>query len=109
MKVAVVGTGRMGAAMARRLSGAGTELVLFNRTQQKAREVAATIGATTATTAREAVTAADVCVVSLADDSAVNAAYGGDDGLVAGLKPGAVVCDTSTVDPATVRAKTRRG
>ena len=32
--------------------------------------------------------AADVVIVSLADDAAVRAAYGGDDGLVAGLRPG---------------------
>ncbi len=42
-------------------------------------------------------------VVSLADDAAVEAAYRGEAGLVAGLRRGAVVCDTSTVDPQTVQ------
>ena len=42
-------------------------------------------------------------IVSLADDAAVRAAYRGDDGLVAGLRPGAVVADTSTVAPETIR------
>ena len=42
-------------------------------------------------------------VVSLADDAAVLATYGGADGLVAGLGPDTVVADTSTVSPATVR------
>lgn len=103
MKVAVVGTGRMGAAMAQRLHGAGTELVLFNRTRETAQRVADATGAVVAATAREAAAAADVCVVSLADDAAVVATYQGVDGLVPGLRPGTVVCDTSTVDPATVR------
>jgi 3-hydroxyisobutyrate dehydrogenase-like beta-hydroxyacid dehydrogenase len=40
---------------------------------------------------------------SLADDAAVGAAYAGRDGVVAGLQPGAVVCETSTIDPGTVR------
>lgn len=103
MKVAIVGTGRMGAAMAGRLSRAGVDLVLFNRTQETARRVAATTGCAVAATAREAATSADVCLVSLADDAAVAATYQGDDGLLAGLQPDAVVCETSTVAPATVR------
>ena len=46
---------------------------------------------------------ADVVLVSLADDEAVRAAYGGERGLVAGLSEGTIVLDTSTVDPQTVR------
>lgn len=103
MTVAIVGTGRMGAAMARRLAGAGTDLVLFNRTVETARDVASVTGASVARSAREAVESADVCLVSLADDAAVTATYHGDDGLLAGLRSGTVVCDTSTVDPRTVR------
>ena len=103
MRVAVVGLGRMGAAMAARLRGADLPTVVFNRTRGKADALAHAHGATVAATAREAAADADVVLVSLADDSAVLATYRGDDGLLAGLRPGAVVCDTSTVDPATVR------
>jgi 3-hydroxyisobutyrate dehydrogenase/2-hydroxy-3-oxopropionate reductase len=102
MTVAVVGTGRMGAAMARRLAGAGFDLVLFNRTRETADAVARDIGASVAATAREAA-AADICVVSLADDPATLATYAGDDGLLAGLGTGTVICETSTVHPQTVR------
>ena len=102
--VAVVGTGRMGAAMAGRMAAAGIGLVLYNRTADRAREVAATTRAAVAGTAREAAAAADVVLVSLADDAAVLAAYRGPDGLVAGLRPDTIVADTSTVDPATVGA-----
>lgn len=102
--VALVGTGRMGAAMAARMSAAGIALVLYNRTPERARAVAADCRAAVAGTAREAASAADVVLVSLADDRAVLAAYRGPDGLAAGLRPGTVVADTSTVDPATVGA-----
>lgn len=102
--VAVVGTGRMGAAMAGRLRGAGIEVVVFNRTRAKAEQVAAATGATVADTAAEAARRADVTLVSLADDSAVAAAYRGQDGLAEGVGPGDVVLDTSTIDPSTARA-----
>jgi len=102
--VAVVGTGRMGGAMVARLRGAGHPVVVFNRTTERADDVAALTGATVAATPREAAEAADVVIVSLADDAAVTAAYAGSDGLVAGLRPGAVVLESSTVAPHTVRA-----
>jgi len=102
--VAVVGTGRMGGAMVARLRGAGHPVVVFNRTAERADDVAALTGATVAATPREAAEAADVVIVSLADDAAVTAAYAGSDGLVAGLRPGAVVLESSTVAPHTVRA-----
>jgi 3-hydroxyisobutyrate dehydrogenase-like beta-hydroxyacid dehydrogenase len=99
MRVAVVGTGRMGSAMARRIAAAGHELTLYNRTWSTAQKLADEGGATTAPTARAAVESADVVVVSLADDAAAAATYDGEDGIVAGLAPGTVVCDTSTVTP----------
>jgi 3-hydroxyisobutyrate dehydrogenase-like beta-hydroxyacid dehydrogenase len=102
--VAVVGTGRMGAAMVARLRGAGHPVVVHNRTAARAEEVARRTGATVAASPREAAHAADVVIVSLADDAAVRAAYAGRDGLVAGVRPGAVVLEASTIAPDTVRA-----
>ncbi|HEY8452063.1 MAG: NAD(P)-dependent oxidoreductase [Micromonosporaceae bacterium] len=104
MAVAVVGTGRMGAAMAARLAGAGHEVVLYNRTRQRAAQVAAEIGARVVDTAAEAAAAADVVLVSLADDAAVEAVYRDASGLAAGVRDGTVVLEMSTVAPATVRA-----
>jgi 3-hydroxyisobutyrate dehydrogenase-like beta-hydroxyacid dehydrogenase len=97
--VAVIGTGRMGAAMAGRLLDAGHRVTLYNRTPERA----AALGAPVAATAREAVADAGYVVVSLADDEAVRAVYTGAEGIVAGLTPGAVVMETSTIHPATVR------
>lgn len=102
-RVAVVGTGRMGGAMAVRIAAAGHDVTVWNRSREKAESVAASAGCEVADTAREAVEGAAVVVVSLADDDALEAAYSGPDGLVAGLDPGTVVADTSTVAPATVR------
>ena len=104
LRVAVIGTGRMGAAMAGRVAAAGHPLTLWNRTRATAESVAAELGGVTiAGTAREAAAEADVVIVSLADDAAARATYHGDDGLVAGLQSGTVVADTSTVAPETIR------
>ena len=109
MTVAVVGTGRMGAAMVGRLTGAGHQVVAYNRSRARAEK----LGVAVADTPREAVAGADAIVVSLADDAAVGSVYRAADGLVAGLSEGAVVLETSTVHPDTVRALaplvTRRG
>lgn len=102
MRVALIGAGRMGSAMGARVAGAGHDLVVFNRTGPRAEEVAQRTGGRVAETAREAAESAEVCLVSLADDAAVMATYLADAGLIAGLQQGAVVCDTSTVAPATV-------
>jgi 3-hydroxyisobutyrate dehydrogenase-like beta-hydroxyacid dehydrogenase len=102
-RVAVVGAGRMGGAMVGTLCRAGVEVVVFNRTRSKAEAVGEATGATVAATAREAAAQAQVVLSSLADDAAVGAAYTGGDGVVAGLQPGAVVCEASTIDPGTVQ------
>lgn len=121
--VAVIGAGRMGSAMAARLAAAGHAVTLWNRTRSRAERAAAQAtaqaaaqataqaaaqspnsrDAAVADTPREAARAADVVLVSLADDAAVTAAYGGDHGLLVGLRPGAVVLEMSTVRPNTVR------
>ena len=103
MKVALIGTGRMGSAMGARVAGAGHDLVVFNRTRSRAEDLAGRTEARVADSAREAAEFAEVCLVSLADDTAVTATYLDDNGLIAGLQPRAVVCDASTVAPATVR------
>jgi 3-hydroxyisobutyrate dehydrogenase-like beta-hydroxyacid dehydrogenase len=102
MRVALIGAGRMGSAMGARVVGAGHDLVVFNRTRSGADDLAQRTGAQVADSAREAAESAEVCLVSLADDAAVTATYLADNGLIAGLQQGAIVCDASTVAPATV-------
>ena len=103
MRVALIGAGRMGSAMGARVAYAGHDLVVFNRTRSRAEDLAGHKNVRVADSAREAAEFAEVCLVSLADDPAVTATYLDDNGLIAGLQPRAVVCDASTVAPATVR------
>ena len=77
LRVALLGTGRMGSAMAERLRDAGVAVVLYNRTPERAAELATRIGATVATTPAEAAAASDVVISMVADDAAVAALYGG--------------------------------
>ncbi len=94
--VAVIGTGRMGAAMVGRLVAAGHPVTVYNRTPSRA----AGLGATVAASPREAVAGADVVVVSLADDEAVRSVYAD---MVSGLASDTVILETSTIHPDTVR------
>ncbi|MGH3547942.1 MAG: NAD(P)-dependent oxidoreductase [Pseudonocardiaceae bacterium] len=68
--VAVMGTGIMGAGMARSLVRAGLDVTVWNRSVDKARPLADD-GATVAVDAAEAVTGADVVVTMLFDADAV--------------------------------------
>ncbi len=102
LTVAVLGTGRMGGAMAGRLHRAGYDLVLWNRDRAKAQRVASELGHPVAATAADASSQGGLVLTSLADDAAMRAVYLGEQGVVAGVGPGTVVVDTSTVDPETV-------
>jgi 3-hydroxyisobutyrate dehydrogenase-like beta-hydroxyacid dehydrogenase len=99
--VAVIGTGRMGGAMAATLGRAGFPVTVWNRDSEKARAVARATGARQADTAAEAVAGADISLSSLADDAAVEAVYLAADGVVAGAGPSSIVIDTSTIYPDT--------
>jgi 3-hydroxyisobutyrate dehydrogenase/2-hydroxy-3-oxopropionate reductase len=102
VNVSIIGMGRMGSAMARRLAREGFDLVLYNRTRRRAEEVAEEVQARVADSAREAGAESDVVISSVADDGAVRATYLGPDGLAAGVGPGTVVLEMSTIDPATL-------
>ncbi len=77
MRVAILGTGKMGGAMARRLNAAGHELTLWNRTRERAEALG--VGRVAPSPA-EAASRADVVISILTDANAVRAAYLGADG-----------------------------
>ena len=91
--VALLGTGTMGAGMARNIAAAGIPLRVWNRTRAKA-EPLAEAGITVADTAAEAVRGADVVVTMLFDTASVEAAL---TEARDGLTPGAVLLQQSTV------------
>jgi 3-hydroxyisobutyrate dehydrogenase/2-hydroxy-3-oxopropionate reductase len=93
--VAWLGSGAMGSRMAARLRDAGHELVVWNRTSEKAAE----LGVAIAASPREAAERADVVFTMLADPAALRAVTEGDNGLLAGLRQGSVLIDMSTVGP----------
>jgi len=95
MRVAILGTGKMGGAMARRLNSAGHELTLWNRTRERAEALG--MGKVAATPA-EAVKDAEVVISSLTDAAAVRAAYLGDEGAARAAGKQAFV-EMSTAGP----------
>jgi 3-hydroxyisobutyrate dehydrogenase-like beta-hydroxyacid dehydrogenase len=102
--VAVVGTGRMGSAMARALARGGVDLVLHNRSAERAEALANELGASLARSPAEAAAAAEIAITMLADGPAVDATWSGSDGLIAGARNGSVLVDMSTVPPETLPA-----
>ncbi|WP_406217644.1 NAD(P)-dependent oxidoreductase [Streptomyces decoyicus] len=93
LSVAVLGTGIMGAAMARNLAGAGHDVRAWNRTRAKAEPLAAD-GIRVTGTPAEAVDGADVVLTMLLDGDAVLQAIGQ---AAAALPAGALWLQTSTV------------
>src|SRR5688572_18305013 len=94
----------MGGGMARALHGSNHPLVLHNRTRERAERLAGDLGARVAGTPAEVAALADVTLTMLADDAALEAVYGGSDGLLEGVRAGTVLVDLSTVTPDTIRA-----
>ncbi len=89
MKVGFVGLGRMGQAMARRVLDGGHDLVVFNRTAQKASELAAA-GARVAPSVADACREREVVISMLADDPALEMVGLGAGGLRDALPAGAI-------------------
>ncbi len=96
LRVAVCGLGRMGRPIARRIADGGFPLAVWNRSAGRTRETAAETGATPTATPAAAAGGADVVVTMLTDGPAVLAVLGAPDGVLAGLRRGAVVIDCST-------------
>src|SRR5262245_5653892 len=101
--LAFIGLGAMGGRMVKRLLGAGHPVVGYNRTRAKARWLV-DAGMREAGSPREAAGAAEVVFSMVTDTAALDAVTRGGDGILAGLRPGAVYVEMSTVDPRAIRA-----
>lgn len=101
-RVGVVGLGTMGGAMAANLARAGFPLAVWNRSGGRTHELEA-LGATLAPTAAAAAGAADVLLICVSDTPDVEAVLFGRDGVAEGARPGTLVVDCSTIDPAASR------
>src|SRR6478609_982461 len=96
MRAAVLGTGIMGAAMARSLAREGHDVSVWNRTRSRADEVAGD-RISVCGSVGEAVDGADVVITMVFDTDAV---LGVTDELVGALGADAVWLQSSTVGPA---------
>jgi 3-hydroxyisobutyrate dehydrogenase-like beta-hydroxyacid dehydrogenase len=97
-RVGFIGLGRMGSAIAGNILKAGFQLTVYNRTAEKMKALIAE-GAAAASSPREAAAGADAVLTCLMDDASVLDNVTGENGLLAGLKPGAVHIGTTTVSP----------
>jgi len=98
-RVGFVGLGIMGARMAANLRRAGHELVVHNRTRERAERFAAEHGATVAATAAEVGAAAGVVITMVVDGPQVEALLLGPDGVAEGAGEGTLCGDMSTIAP----------
>jgi 3-hydroxyisobutyrate dehydrogenase-like beta-hydroxyacid dehydrogenase len=100
--VGFVGLGAMGSRMAARLLEAGHQVHGTDRTASNAEALVAR-GLVRQGTPREVAAAAEVTFSSVSDDAAVEAITSGPAGILAGLGPGKVYVDMSTISPRTSR------
>src|SRR3989454_9769917 len=75
MKIGIAGIGKMGAGIASRLAGLGHETMVWNRTPDKARELAKSAGLKVAPTPADLAAGSEVVISILADAAAVNSVY----------------------------------
>lgn len=97
-----IGLGVMGGRMAKRLLDAGHTVTGYNRTKAKAQWLL-DAGMQWGETPRAVVDASDVIFSMVTNTKAVLAVTGGAEGVIAGLGPGKIYVDMSTVSPATSR------
>ncbi len=100
-KIALLGTGIMGAPMAQNIARAGYRVAVWNRTREKAERLAGLCRV--CATPSEAVAGADIAITMLANGAAVTEVLFGKEGIAPHLRPGAVVVDMSSIQPGLAR------
>jgi 3-hydroxyisobutyrate dehydrogenase len=95
-RVALLGLGIMGSGMAGRLLSANFPLTVYNRNPARAAGVASA-GAVVAESPRQAASDADIVISMVADDLASREVWFGENGALAGVRPGSQLIESSTV------------
>lgn len=101
--IGLIGLGIMGRPMARNLIKAGYRLIVHNRSSGPVEEIVAA-GATAADSPRAVANGADVVITMLPDSPDVEAVLRGPDGVLAGVRQGAIIIDMSTISPLVAQA-----
>ena len=102
MNIGFIGLGTMGGAMARNLIKKGHRLIVADLNSDAVASLT-DAGATAAEAPREVAAQSEMIITMLPDAPDVERVALGPDGIVAGIKPGAVHIDMSTIDPRTTR------
>jgi len=102
-KTAFLGLGVMGHPMAGHLARAGHSVTVYNRTAAKAQAWAGEFGGRAAPTPREAAAGADFVFACVGNDDDLRSVVLGEQGALAGMKPGAVLVDHTTASAAIAR------
>ena len=103
MKIGVCGTGRMGSAIAQRLMSVGHEVGVWNRNPEKTKPLV-DAGAKLFGSPVDLVEGCDVVVVMLLNDTAIEAVYRAQNGILKAKLAGKLVVDMSTVLPDTMKS-----
>jgi 3-hydroxyisobutyrate dehydrogenase-like beta-hydroxyacid dehydrogenase len=100
--IGVIGLGAMGLPMTRHLLSGGFSVVAYD-VNEKAMAAATAEGASTAASPADVAKQCDLVIVVVGFDSQVIKAVTGEDGLLAGARPGMIIAVASTVSPATMK------
>lgn len=92
MPIGFIGLGNLGTAMATRLASLGIDLVVWNRTRQKAEALQLEVAESPAALA----SASEFIILNLFDSAAVRDVLTGDSGVLGGKVRGKVIIDTTT-------------
>jgi 3-hydroxyisobutyrate dehydrogenase-like beta-hydroxyacid dehydrogenase len=102
MNVGFIGLGTMGAPMARNVMKRGHALTVFDVVPAAVVSIVAA-GARAGATPKDVAAASDIVITMLPDAPDVERVALGPEGVVAGIRAGAIYVDMSTIDPATTR------
>jgi 3-hydroxyisobutyrate dehydrogenase len=101
--IGFIGLGLMGGNMISNLQNRGYELVVMGRKKDAVATVIDRGSAQQASTPKELAAACDIIMLCVTTSDVVESLVYGDDGILAGLKPGAVLIDFGTSIPASTR------
>lgn len=102
-EIGFIGLGLMGAAMVGRLQDLGYPVTITANRSRPRIDAAVARGAVEVATARDVAAASDIVMLCMDTSASVEGRMQGDDGVIAGLQPGAVVIDFGTSLPASTR------
>jgi len=100
LNIGFMGLGKMGAAICTNIQKAGFALTVYNRTESKTQPFL-DAGAQVAESPKALAAKSDIVLTSLMDDASVLDNATGDQGILAGLKPGGIHIGLTTICPAT--------